>query len=96
MGFKIIYKDLFFTYLSRLKEMGHNDCIEYSGEGSNQGLRACIARAAMLLDDVREISRGKALESRMGLPASSRNERRLVRMSAQVRGAVRTRTLCPR
>jgi hypothetical protein len=73
MGLKIIYKNLFFTYLSRLKEMGHNDCIEYSGWGINQGLRACIARAAMLLDDVREISTGKALQARMGLPASSIN-----------------------
>jgi hypothetical protein len=31
MGLKIIYKTLFFTYLTQSKKMGYNDWIEYSG-----------------------------------------------------------------
>ena len=34
---KIIYKNLFFTYLSPSKETGHNDLIEYSGQGVGSG-----------------------------------------------------------
>ncbi len=33
MGLKIIYKTLFFTYLTQSKEMGYNNWIEFSGQG---------------------------------------------------------------
>jgi hypothetical protein len=35
MGLKIIYKTLFFTYLTQSKKMGYNDWIEFSGQGTS-------------------------------------------------------------